>query len=83
MTKPLYWAITSLVIILLFYFVMDGGLWTFDVKSYEESDEVMIDDDQNMTSSADNLFTGDIGDRETYYYTMKKPPIRLKYRSKR
>jgi len=51
MTKPMHWAFLSFIMIILFYFVIDGGFWLQESKQYAnnedlESKENMVDRDQ-------------------------------------
>ena len=52
MSKPLYWIISGLSLVLLFYFSMDGGLWSIDSRDYEnsavEQDEDSLDYREKM-----------------------------------
>ena len=51
MTKPMHWAVLSFIMIILVYFVIDGGFWLQESKQYNnnedlESKENMVDRDQ-------------------------------------
>ena len=56
MNKPLFWLGSGLLLVLLFYFSMDGGLWHLDSSDYDNSG------DQNE---------GSLDARQTDYFTMR------------
>ena len=56
MNKPLFWLGSALLLVLLFYFSMDGGLWHLDSSDYDNSG------DQNEDS---------LDARQTDYFTMR------------